>query len=105
MSAGFLLVFSSTSASNCANGFNCCAATISDPAGKSLMKAIASLPLPCAIRALTNPSVAPELLGWLSKTINYSLTLGAAIHMIDLVMWFLDSRPISVTTFGNKEIT
>ncbi len=46
-----------------------------------------------------------KLFGWRSKTINYSLTLGAAIHMIDLVMWFLDSRPISVTTFGNKEIT
>ena len=46
-----------------------------------------------------------KLFGWRSKVKNYSLTLGAAIHMIDLVMWFLNSRPISVSTFGSKKIT
>lgn len=46
-----------------------------------------------------------KLFGWRAKTKNYSLTLGAAIHMIDLVMWFLNSRPIAVTTFGSKKIT
>tara|TARA_Y100000389_G_C17469590_1_gene529100 strand:+ start:1092 stop:2090 length:999 start_codon:yes stop_codon:yes gene_type:complete len=46
-----------------------------------------------------------KLLGWRSKTSNYSLTLGAGIHMIDLIMWFLNSKPISVTAHGNKKIT
>ncbi len=46
-----------------------------------------------------------KLFGWRSKTKNYSLTLGTAIHMIDIVMWFLNSRPISVSTFGSNNIT
>ena len=46
-----------------------------------------------------------KLTGWRSKTPNYSLTLGAGIHMIDLIMWFLNSKPIYVTAHGNKKIT
>ena len=31
----------------------------------------------------------------------YSIILGAAIHMIDLVMWLLDERPVEVQVMGN----
>ena len=31
----------------------------------------------------------------------YSIILGATIHMIDLVMWLLESRPVSVQALGN----
>ena len=46
-----------------------------------------------------------KLFGWRSKLKNYSLTLGAAIHMIDLVLWLVNLRPISVYAVGNKKIT
>ena len=46
-----------------------------------------------------------KLFGWRSKTPNYSLTLGAGIHMIDLVMWLLNSKPVYVNTFGNNKAT
>ncbi len=46
-----------------------------------------------------------KLFGWRSKTKGYSITLGAAIHVIDLVMWMLKSRPISVLTYGSKKAT
>lgn len=46
-----------------------------------------------------------KLFGWRSNTKEYSLTLGAAIHMIDLVMWMLNSRPITVFTYGSKKAT
>ena len=39
------------------------------------------------------------------KTKNYSLTLGAGIHVIDLVMWFVGRRPLSVRSFGNNIAT
>ena len=32
----------------------------------------------------------------------YSIILGAAIHMIDLIMWLMDSKPISVQATGNN---
>jgi predicted dehydrogenase len=31
----------------------------------------------------------------------YSIILGAAIHMIDLVMWLMDAKPVSVQAIGN----
>ena len=31
--------------------------------------------------------------GWRNKTKNYSLILGTAIHMIDLVMWLINDKP------------
>ena len=43
-----------------------------------------------------------KLNGWRSKMNYYSIILGAAIHMIDLVIWMLDSKPISVYALGNK---
>lgn len=43
-----------------------------------------------------------KLNGWRSKMDYYSIILGAAIHMIDLVIWMLDSKPISVYALGNK---
>lgn len=43
-----------------------------------------------------------KLLQWRSKVKNYSITLGAAIHMIDLVNWLLEKKPIYVTSFGNN---
>ena len=46
-----------------------------------------------------------KLFGWRSKINNYSLVHGAAIHMIDLIMWLINDRPIKVTTYGNKIIT
>ena len=39
--------------------------------------------------------------GWRSKMDYYSIILGAAIHMIDLVIWMLGSKPISVFAMGN----
>ena len=46
-----------------------------------------------------------KLFGWRSKVKEYSLTLGAAIHMIDLVCWLLGSRPIYVKGYGHDKIT
>ncbi len=43
-----------------------------------------------------------KLREWRSKIKNYSIILGAGIHMIDLVMWLINSRPLSVQSFGNK---
>ena len=43
-----------------------------------------------------------KLSGWRAEMDFYSIVLGAAIHMIDLVMWMLESRPISVYVMGNK---
>ena len=43
--------------------------------------------------------------GWRNKTKNYSLILGTAIHMIDLVMWLTNDRPINVSAYGNKVLT
>ena len=43
--------------------------------------------------------------GWRTETKNYSLILGTAIHMIDLVMWFLNDKPKKVSAFGNKILT
>ena len=46
-----------------------------------------------------------KLFDWRSKIKDYSLTLGAGIHMIDLIMWLTKSRPISVYSMGNKTAT
>ena len=42
-----------------------------------------------------------KLFGWRADMEFYSIILGAAVHMIDLVMWLLDSKPISVQAQGN----
>ena len=46
-----------------------------------------------------------KLFGWRSKLKNYSITLGAGIHIIDLVMWLTNQKPISVYAKGNKVVT
>ena len=46
-----------------------------------------------------------KLFQWRSQIKDYSVTLGAAIHVIDLVMWFTKKKPINVTSFGNNLAT
>lgn len=46
-----------------------------------------------------------KLFGWRSKVKNYSLTLGAAIHILDLICWMLNSKPVSVFGKANNKIT
>lgn len=46
-----------------------------------------------------------KLYGWRSKIKDYSITLGAGIHMIDLIMWLTNSKPISVYATGNNNST
>ena len=46
-----------------------------------------------------------KLFGWRSKLKNYSLILGAAIHMIDLIVWYIKDKPIKVHAFGSNKIT
>jgi len=46
-----------------------------------------------------------KLFEWRSKTKDYSLTLGAAIHILDLVCWMLGSMPITVITKTSKKMT
>jgi len=43
-----------------------------------------------------------KLFGWRAEMDFYSIILGAAIHMIDLVMWIIDSIPVSVQAMGNN---
>tara|TARA_Y100000768_G_scaffold382557_1_gene363127 strand:- start:1136 stop:2140 length:1005 start_codon:yes stop_codon:yes gene_type:complete len=43
-----------------------------------------------------------KLQGWRKKTKNYSLILGASIHMIDLVLFLIKKKPIYVKAIGNK---
>ena len=46
-----------------------------------------------------------KLLGWRSKINDYSIILGAGIHVIDLVMWFLNKRPHTVLAVANNIVT
>lgn len=46
-----------------------------------------------------------KLFGWRSQTKEYSVTLGAGIHLIDLINWFLRSRPKFVSSFANDKVT
>ena len=46
-----------------------------------------------------------KLFQWRSTIKRYSLTLGAGIHMIDLIMWLLNSKPSHVQGFSNNKIT
>ena len=46
-----------------------------------------------------------KLFGWRSKVKEYTLTLGAGIHIIDLVNWLTGLRPKTVYAFGNKKVT
>ena len=42
-----------------------------------------------------------KLFGWRSKIKEYSLTLGAGIHIIDLINWLTGLKPISVFALVN----
>ena len=42
-----------------------------------------------------------KLFQWRSKVKEYSLTLGAAIHIFDLIIWMIGEKPISVFASGN----
>lgn len=46
-----------------------------------------------------------KLFEWRSKVKDYSLTLGAGIHMIDLITWMTSLNPLSVYAVGNNKIT
>ena len=46
-----------------------------------------------------------KLYGWRSKIKEYSIIYGAAIHMIDLVMWILELKPTKVSTFASDKPT
>ena len=46
-----------------------------------------------------------KLYGWRSKIKEYSITLGAGIHIIDLINWLTGLKPISVYAVGNNKIT
>ena len=43
-----------------------------------------------------------KLFGWRNKTHHFSLILGGAIHMIDLLCFILDMYPTSVTSYSNN---
>ncbi len=46
-----------------------------------------------------------KLFGWRAKTKNYSITLGAGIHMIDLVNWLINLKPLYANAFGSNKMT
>tara|TARA_B100001057_G_scaffold158681_1_gene159235 strand:+ start:6646 stop:7626 length:981 start_codon:yes stop_codon:yes gene_type:complete len=46
-----------------------------------------------------------KLFGWRSKIKQYSLTLGAGIHIIDLINWLTNLKPKTVYALGNKKAT
>ena len=46
-----------------------------------------------------------KLFGWRSKIKEYSLILGAGIHVIDLVMWLTGLRPKFVSVYNNNKFT
>lgn len=43
--------------------------------------------------------------GWRGETEQYSVMLGGGIHMIDLMLWLTDQRPVSVHAVGNAICT
>lgn len=43
--------------------------------------------------------------GWRSQIKDYSFTLGAAVHVFDLLLWFVGKKPISIIATGNDIIT
>jgi len=45
---------------------------------------------------------AHKLKGWRSKIDEYSIILGASIHLIDLTIWLLDKKPTHVLSVANR---
>jgi len=46
-----------------------------------------------------------KLYGWRAEMEFYSIIYGAAVHMVDLVIWLMDAKPISVQAMGNDIAT
>jgi len=46
-----------------------------------------------------------KLFGWRSKIKEYTLTLGAGIHIIDLINWLTELKPKTVYAVGNRKAT
>ena len=42
------------------------------------------------------------MFGWRARISNYSLILGASIHLIDLILWIINKKPVFVQAFGNR---
>lgn len=40
--------------------------------------------------------------GWRTKTNKYSIIYGAAVHMVDLIIWLIEKKPVKVQAFGNR---
>ena len=45
------------------------------------------------------------ILGWRARADKYSIVYGAAIHMVDLVMWLTNKKPVRVQALGNQITT
>ena len=43
--------------------------------------------------------------GWRNEVSAYSIILGAAVHMVDLIVWMLGEKPIEVVAYGNNIAT
>jgi len=43
--------------------------------------------------------------GWRRDVADYSVMQGGGIHLVDLMLWFLNERPVSVTAVGNQICT
>ncbi len=43
--------------------------------------------------------------GWRGKIKNYSVVLGGGIHLIDLLIWFLNAKPKKISAFSNNFCT
>ena len=43
--------------------------------------------------------------GWRADAEIYSITYGAAVHMVDLVMWLTEKKPLRVQALGNRITT
>jgi predicted dehydrogenase len=40
--------------------------------------------------------------GWRNNVGDYSVMLGGGVHLVDLMLWLTNQRPVSVTTLGNR---
>lgn len=43
--------------------------------------------------------------GWRRDVQDYSVMLGGGVHLVDLMLWLLGTRPVSVTSMGNRIAT
>ena len=43
--------------------------------------------------------------GWRGKVKNYSVVLGGGVHLVDLLIWFLNAKPKKISAFSNNFCT